>query len=76
MKVQIDQQRCRGHARCLDIAPDAFDFLDDEDRAVVVDDGARRTSNAALIEAQEECPEQAIYVEGDSVIDPEHEGAK
>jgi ferredoxin len=76
MKVQIDQQRCRGHARCLDIAPDAFDFIDDEDRAIVVDDGVRRTSSAALIEAQEECPEQAIYVEDDNVIDPEHEGPK
>jgi ferredoxin len=76
MKVQIDQQRCRGHARCLDIAPDAFDFLDDEDRAIVVEDGVSRTSSAALIEAQEECPEQAICVDSDNVIDPEHEGPK
>jgi ferredoxin len=62
MKVQIDQQRCRGHARCLDIAPDAFDFIDEEDRAVVVDDGVRRTDVERLLEALEECPEQAISV--------------
>jgi ferredoxin len=76
MKVQIDQQRCRGHARCLDIAPEAFDFLDDEDRAIVVDDGVGRTSIAALIEAQEECPEQAIHIERDDHTDPELEEPK
>jgi ferredoxin len=66
MKVQIDQQRCRGHARCLDIAPDAFDFIDEEDRAFVVADGVSRTDVDALLEAQEECPEQAISVENDA----------
>jgi ferredoxin len=76
MKVQIDRQRCRGHARCLDIAPEAFDFLDEEDRAIVVDDGVAHTSRAALFEAQEECPEQAIRVENDNVIDPEPEELK
>lgn len=64
VKVQIDQKRCRGHAKCLDIAPDAFDFVDEEDRAIVVADGVRRTSVEALLDAQLECPEQAISVEG------------
>jgi ferredoxin len=76
MKVQIDQQRCRGHARCLDIAPDAFDFIDEEDRAIVVEDGAGRSSVADLLDAQLECPEQAISVEIDDVTDSEHEGPK
>ena len=66
MKVQIDQLRCRGHARCLDIAPEAFDFIDEEDRAFVVADGVSRTNIDALREAQEECPEQAISVENDA----------
>ncbi|WP_405182654.1 ferredoxin [Nocardia sp. NBC_01377] len=69
MKVQIDQHRCRGHARCLDIAAEAFDFLDDEDRAVVVDAGVGRTDVELLREAQQACPEQAISVEGDSTTD-------
>ena len=76
MKVQIDPLRCRGHARCLDIAPDAFDFIDEEDRAIVVDDGVRRTNIGALLEAQEECPEQAISVEDDDAIRREHEGTE
>jgi ferredoxin len=76
MKVHIDQSRCRGHARCLDIAPDAFDFIDEEDRAFVVDDGVRRTSIADLLDAQLECPEQAISVEDDNATDSNHEGSK
>src|SRR5277367_5112974 len=74
MKVQSDRKRCRGHARCLDTAPDAFDFIDEEDRAIVVDDGVGRSSVADLLDAQLECPEQAISVEPDDVTDPEHEG--
>jgi ferredoxin len=76
MKVQIDQQRCRGHARCLDIAPDAFDFIDEEDRAIVVADGVLRTSVEDLMDAQLECPEQAIHVEDDGSINAEQEGPK
>ena len=60
----------------MDIAPDAFDFIDEEDRAIVVDEGVRRTSAEALMDAQLECPEQAISVEPDDVTDPEHEGPK
>ena len=65
MKVQIDPHRCRGHARCLVIAPDAFDFIDEEDRAIVVPDGVHSTPDDDLREAQQECPEQAISIEDD-----------
>jgi ferredoxin len=63
MKVQIDSQRCRGHARCLTIAPEAFDFLDTEDRSIVVEEAVDRTDIALLREAERECPERAITVE-------------
>jgi ferredoxin len=76
MKVWIDQRRCRGHARCLEIAPDAFDFIDEEDRAVVVVDGVLRTSVEELMDAQLECPEQAIHVEDHGSIIAEQEGPK
>ena len=66
MKVHVDDRRCRGHARCLIIAPDAFDFLDEEDRAVVVDEGVARTDRSVLEEAQQECPEQAISLVDDT----------
>jgi ferredoxin len=63
MKVRIDSQRCRGHARCLTIAPDAFDFLDEADKAIVIPEGLCRTDPVLLIKAEEECPERAILIE-------------
>lgn len=69
MKIHIDEERCRGHARCLVIAPDAFDFIDEEDRAFVVDDGVAVTPDDVLLEAQEECPEHAISVSANQSSD-------
>jgi ferredoxin len=66
MRVSIDAAKCRGHALCLTYAPDAFEFVDLEDRSV-----AREGAAAARVEdvlaAARECPEQAIVVE----LDPE-----
>jgi ferredoxin len=64
MKVTIDPSRCRGHALCLSIAPQAFEFVDLEDRSVVRPD-AERTDIELLLAAARECPERAITVEED-----------
>ncbi len=37
MRVWVDPDRCRGHALCLTHAPDAFEFIDLEDRSVVIE---------------------------------------
>lgn len=63
MKVVVDPARCRGHARCLAIAPDAFEFLELEDRSVAVDEAVEQVGIATLRAAEVECPEQAITVE-------------
>ena len=63
MKVQVDAQRCRGHARCLTLAPEAFVFLDLEDRAEADQEAANHVDVALLLEAERECPERAITVE-------------
>jgi ferredoxin len=63
MKVNVDPQRCRGHARCVALAPEAFHFLDLEDRAEVDQDAVNRADVALLLEAEQECPERAISVE-------------
>jgi ferredoxin len=65
MKVHVDPARCRGHARCVTLAPDAFQFLDLEDRAVVDDEAVEHTDTALLLESERECPERAITVERD-----------
>ncbi|CAN5691217.1 N/A [soil metagenome] len=63
MKVQIDPARCRGHARCVILAPEVFHFLDLDDRAAVDGDAVNRADIALLLEAEQECPERAITVD-------------
>jgi ferredoxin len=65
VKVFVDPARCRGHARCIQSAPDEFDFVDLEDRAVVRPGAAEPGSAAAFEEAARQCPEQAIIIETD-----------
>lgn len=59
LPVAIDYTKCRGHARCLAIAPDAFDY-NDEDEVAIVLPGAADTDPAELERAIQSCPEQAI----------------
>ncbi|GII31823.1 ferredoxin [Planotetraspora mira] len=66
MKVKIDSERCHGHGRCYDLAPDMFGE-DDEGYGMVLGDGAvspARQPGARL--AASNCPERAIAVEGAS----------
>jgi ferredoxin len=60
--IEIDRERCAGHARCLTIAPDLFD-LDDDGRAIWL----RQPETAGEVEAARRaargCPEQAIRVD-------------
>lgn len=63
MKLVVDPERCRGHARCLAIAPDAFEFLELEDRTVARDEAVEQVGIATLRAAEMECPERAITVE-------------
>jgi ferredoxin len=65
MKVWIDPSKCRGHALCLTHAPDAFEFIDLEDRAVVKEGADKTVSVDVFLAAARECPEQAIIVELD-----------
>ena len=63
MKVWIDPDRCHGHALCVSNAPEAFEFVDLEDRSVVIA-GAELTVPAKVFQAAaRECPERAIFVD-------------
>ncbi|GAA2208117.1 ferredoxin [Nonomuraea monospora] len=60
MKVRIDPERCQGHGRCYDLAPDLFGE-DDEGYGTVLAGGevaAGQETEARL--AQANCPERAI----------------
>ena len=60
MKLRIDTERCQGHGRCYDLAPDLFGE-DDEGFGQVLGDRtvpAGRERDASLAVAN--CPERAI----------------
>ena len=60
MRVLIDHDRCQGHGRCYDLAPDLFGE-DEEGYGQVLGDGRvppGREEDARLAEAN--CPEAAV----------------
>lgn len=63
MKVWVDPERCRGHALCLTHAPDAFEFIDLEDRSQVIAGAVDTVPLATFQAAARECPERAIIIE-------------
>ena len=66
MKVWVDPDRCRGHALCLTHAPEAFEFIDLEDRSVVIEGAVDRVPVDVFRVAARECPERAIVIEEDA----------
>jgi ferredoxin len=66
VKVQIDFERCQGHGRCYDLAPDLFGD-DDEGYGTVLGDGVvspDKQHDARL--AVSNCPERAISITEES----------
>ena len=62
MKVQIDSERCQGHGRCYDLAPELFG-ADDEGYGVVLGSGVLppdQEQGARLAAAN--CPESAVTI--------------
>ena len=62
MKVHVDRERCQGHSRCYDLAPEVFD-VDDLGNAFEIGDGSVPPGfedKARL--AQTNCPEHAIEI--------------
>lgn len=60
MSLSIDPERCQGHGRCYELAPEVFG-ADDEGYGVVLGDGevpAGLRERARLAELN--CPESAI----------------
>lgn len=63
MRVQIDSERCQGHGRCYDLAPDVFGE-DEEGYGTVVADGVVPPGHGAAARlAAVNCPESAISME-------------
>ena len=65
MRVLIDSDRCQGHGRCYDLAPELFGD-DEEGYGTVLGDGVvppGKEHDARLAAAN--CPERAISVDGE-----------
>jgi ferredoxin len=66
VKVSTDRDRCQGHGRCYDLAPQVF-HEDDEGYGWPPDDGVVPAGcEAAARLAEANCPEQAIRITEDS----------
>jgi ferredoxin len=66
VKLHIDSERCQGHGRCYDLAPELFGD-DDEGFGQVLGEGvvpASRERDARLAVAN--CPERAIDLDEES----------
>lgn len=62
MRVHVDQSRCQGHTLCAMIAPESFELDDVDGHAHAVVDEVPTEHHAAVREAAQSCPEQAIEV--------------
>jgi ferredoxin len=62
VKVTVDAERCRGHARCALIAPDVFD-IDDEGYSTVLCAVVPTELEEKARRAATNCPEGAITVD-------------
>jgi ferredoxin len=70
LTIQVNEQRCQGHARCKAIAPELFE-LDEFGYARAIGDGivpSELNSKARLTEAN--CPEHAVEISkrGDELV--------
>jgi ferredoxin len=61
VRINVDPQRCQGHALCAATAPDLFD-LDEHGYAIVADEFGPDDHTTAAEAAAAACPEQAIEI--------------
>ncbi len=58
--VDVDTTLCSGYGNCVVAAPDVFDLDEDTDLAVVRNGHPVAADDAALREAEADCPARAI----------------
>ncbi len=60
-RVVVDFDKCESNAICMGIAPDIFEVRDD-DYLYVLDETPDESRRAAVQEAVDRCPKQAISI--------------
>jgi ferredoxin len=61
IRLNIDPDKCEGHARCVARAPDLFD-VDDEGKSFLLVDEVQNDQNDNARTAVDACPERAISI--------------
>jgi ferredoxin len=64
VKLRIDLDRCSGHGRCYEVAPELFTDNDDGYGEVTVESPDESQLEAARL-AVNTCPERAVLLEDD-----------
>jgi len=62
VKAYVDREKCISCGVCESLCPDVFE-LDEESISVVIVDEIPKDSESCTIDAQEQCPTEAITVD-------------
>lgn len=63
LKVSIDREKCVGSGNCVYVAPEVFSQDDDDGIVILLTDRPAENLDAAVLEAERQCPSMAIRVE-------------
>jgi ferredoxin len=62
MKISIEYDRCEGHGRCVDAAPEIFELDDQEGRVVLLEQEPPEELRGKASAAVDACPVAALHV--------------
>ncbi len=65
MKASVDKELCMGDRNCNMLCPEVFQYDEDELMSIVLVDEIPENYRDLAVQASEECPAQAITIEGD-----------
>ncbi|MER5539982.1 ferredoxin [Streptomyces mirabilis] len=60
MRIQLNTERCQGHLRCMELAPDIFDCDDLGYGIVTLDEPVPAELEQTVRRCAANCPERAI----------------
>jgi ferredoxin len=62
VRVNVDQNRCMGHALCNAVAPDVYELSDDDGHCLPVDGDIVAGRENQAVDGADACPERAITI--------------